>query len=301
MNPGLVNNDPEITPPVDSPVSSILFLVYSRSTLIIFCVLAVGKYSPSLHFPMKILNWPLPALLAWGLSWLLFSLLLTLSVPNAWALIGATLLSVLLSALGSTLWRRCLIVLGFPLSQLLMTTTTLSMPPLAWFCLLILIALVYPLNAWSDAPLFPTPSRALLKMPDHAQLPLKAHILDAGCGLGDGLQALRAAYPSAMYFGIEMSWLLRLFCALRCPWAKIRQGNIWLADWKTYDLVYMFQRPESMPHAVEKATRELNAGSWLVSLEFEARDLNPTAVAYGADGRPVWMYRAPFEARISGP
>jgi len=250
---------------------------------------------------MKILNWPLPALLAWGLSWLFFSFLQTLGTPNAWALIGATLLSVLLSALGSTLWRRCLIVLGFPMSQFLLTSATLSMPPIAWLVLLILIVLVYPLNAWSDAPLFPTPSRALLQMPEHVHLPDQARILDAGCGLGDGLKALRSAYPDADYFGLEMSWLLRVFCALRCPWAKIRQGNIWLADWHSYDVVYMFQRPESMPNAVEKASAELKKGCWLVSLEFEARTLIPTAVVYGSDGRPVWMYRAPFIEKTSSP
>jgi hypothetical protein len=50
-----------------------------------------------------------------------------------------------------------------------------------------------------------------------------------------------------------------------------------------------------MPRAIEKASTELKAGSWLVSLEFEARQLKPSAVVYGEDGRPVWMYRAPFK------
>ena len=246
---------------------------------------------------MKIAIWPLPALLAWTLSWVLFTALQSLEVPQGWSLVGATLLSVLLSALGSTLWRRCLIVLGFPLSQLLMNSASLSMPPVVWLSLLILIALVYPLNAWSDAPLFPTPSRALEEMPEHIELSAHARILDAGCGLGDGLKALHKAYPHAQCFGLEMSWLLRLFCALRCPWATIRQGNIWLADWSRYDLVYLFQRPESMPKAVDKSSLELKHGAWLVSLEFEARDLQATAVVYGSDGRPVWMYQAPFVAK----
>jgi hypothetical protein len=57
----------------------------------------------------------------------------------------------------------------------------------------------------------------------------------------------------------------------------------------------MFQRPESMPKAVEKAAAELKPGAWLVSLEFEARLITPDAVVCGADGRPVWMYRAPFK------
>jgi hypothetical protein len=246
---------------------------------------------------MKLLRWPIPALVAWVMSWLFYFFLQSLGISDSWALIGGTLLSVLLSALGSNLWRRCLIVLGFPLSQLLLTSASVSMPPLAWFLLLVLIVLVYPLNAWSDAPLFPTPSKALLEIPEHIHLEAGAQILDAGCGLGDGLKALKSAYPEAMFFGLEMSWLLRVFCAMRCPWAKIRQGNIWLAHWHSYDMVYLFQRPESMPHAVKKAAAELKRGSWLVSLEFEARELNPTAVVYGSDGRPVWMYQIPFNQK----
>jgi len=243
---------------------------------------------------MKILIWPLPALLSWGLSWGLFLLLLSVLDSNVWAFLGATVLSVSLTALGSTLWRRFLILVGFPLSQLLLTQTSQTLPPLAWLGLVLLIAAVYPLNAWSDAPLFPTPSKALTQIPDHIKLFDGAKILDAGCGLGDGLKALRAAFKNCVFYGLEMSWPLRFFCALRCPWASIRQGNIWLAQWAPYDMVYMFQRPESMPKAVEKAAAELKAGAWLVSLEFEARLLKPQAVVYGADGRPVWMYRAPF-------
>ena len=113
---------------------------------------------------MKILTWPLPALLAWGMSWGLFSLLLSLFGSNEWALLGATVLSVVLTTLGTTLWRRFLIVVGFPLSQLLLIQASWTLPPLAWLGLVILIALVYPLNAWSDAPLFPTPSKALLSL-----------------------------------------------------------------------------------------------------------------------------------------
>ncbi len=192
--------------------------------------------------------------------------------------------------------RKALILLGFPLSMLA-SSSTLSMPPLGWLALLGLIVLVYPRKAWGDAPLFPTPKKALRELPGHIALPAGARILDAGSGLGDGLLALRDAYPRADLNGIEMSWPLRILSALRCGFARIRQGDIWLADWRSYDLVYLFQRPESMPRAVEKAQAELRRGAWLVSLEFEARELIPSAVIYGRDGRPVWLYQLPFKRR----
>ncbi|MEI6204188.1 MAG: esterase-like activity of phytase family protein [Enhydrobacter sp.] len=121
-----------------------------------------------------------------------------------------------------------------------------------------------------------------------------ALVLDAGCGLGHALVALRRAYPKAQLHGIEWSWPLRALCALRCPWARVRQGDIWRADWGPYDLVYLFQRPESMPRAVRKARAEMRPGSWLVSLEFEARQIGPHQVLRDGDAKPVWLYRAPF-------
>ena len=139
---------------------------------------------------------------------------------------------------------------------------------------------------------------ASLALPDTVELGYKARILDAGSGMGDGLIALKQAYPRADLNGLEMSWPLRLLSALRCPWARIRQGDIWIADWRSYDMVYMFQRPESMPRAVEKAEAELRPGAWLVSLEFEARDIVPVAVIEGKDSRPVWIYQLPFKRRV---
>jgi hypothetical protein len=52
-----------------------------------------------------------------------------------------------------------------------------------------------------------------------------------------------------------------------------------------------------MPRAVEKAEGELRRGAWLVSLEFEARELVPSAILTCRDGRPVWMYQIPFKRR----
>ena len=212
------------------------------------------------------------------------------------ALSVATVLGVLLSVFAGTFWRRVAVAAGFPLSLLL--SGAVSLPAWAWLLPLVIVALVYPMNAWRDAPLFPTPAEALAGVAISAPLKPGASILDAGCGLGHGLRALRSAYPEATLYGIEWSWPLRALTALLCPWAKIRQGDMWAADWSTHDMVYLFQRPETMPRAVEKAASELRAGAWLASLEFPAEDLQATAVLRTVEGKPVWLYRAPFQ-RIS--
>lgn len=235
------------------------------------------------------LPWPLPALLSWGLCWLALSLLLRAGLTVTDALAASTLLGVLLSLLGQSWWRRLFIGFGYPLSLLLMGG--LSIPPWGWLLPLALLALIYPLNAWRDAPLFPTPPDALHELPGVAPLEPGARVLDAGCGLGHGLEALRQAYPLAELHGIEWSRPLAWLCARRCPWAQVARGDIWKADWSGYDLVYLFQRPESMPRAIAKARAELKAGAYLVSLEFEAQGWAPLAKLEGAHGKPVWVYR----------
>jgi hypothetical protein len=230
--------------------------------------------------------------LAWASAWAIYYLLPHWGLSSELTLGVSCALGIVLSVAGATWWRRIMIGLGFPLSMLLANAATV--PAWAWLLPLLVLLLVYPLNAWRDAPLFPTPNHALKDLPAHVQLAQDAMILDAGCGLGDGLIALRLAYPSSRLDGLEWSWPLRAACAMRCPWARVRQGDIWKADWSAYELVYLFQRPESMARAAVKAMAELKPGCWLVSLEFEACDLSPHARLEAPDGRPVWVYKMPL-------
>jgi SAM-dependent methyltransferase len=236
--------------------------------------------------------------LVWVLAWALFLVRSFFGISAELAVGLVSMLGVFASLLGNTWWRRVMIGLGFPLSLLL--TQSANLPAWIWLVPLLALLLIYPLNAWRDAPLFPTPSDALNGLAAHASLVPGALILDAGCGLGDGLKALRGAYPASQFTGIEWSWPLRALCALSCPWAKVRQGDIWAADWSSFDMVYLFQRPESMPRAEAKARAELKSGAWLVSLEFEARTMQAHAVLQTVKGKPVWVYRAPFQIAQAG-
>lgn len=257
--------------------------------------------------------WPLSALLAWLLAWGL-CLALRASQAPLWANLALpSLLGVVMGlwpALAATRWRTVFVAAGFPLSVLAMALTQgaailgqasgagAQEAPSAWVWLipLALLLLAYPVRAWRDAPLFPTPPGALDELPRHVTLPPGALVLDAGCGLGDGLRALHSAYPQATCHGTEWSWPLALLCRLRCPWARVRRGDLWAQDWSGFALVYLFQRPESMPQALAKARAQMRPGSWLVSLEFEAHDAQGRAPMASHrlsldGGRPVWIYR----------
>lgn len=241
--------------------------------------------------------WPLPALIAWGLAWGAYRGLAWGGAPLQLAA-GCGVLAGLAAAIvgGGTPWRRVFIGAGFPLSLLGSGLVTGSAAML-WLVAALGLLLLYPLRSWRDAPLFPTPDGALTGLDERIVVSSGARIVDAGCGLGAGLIELRRVFPAARIEGLDWSWPLVIACRLRCRDALIRRADIWRADWSGYRLVYLFQRPESMPRAVEKAARELRPGAWLVSLEFPAGGLRPTACIEPLPGKPVWLYRAPF-ARV---
>ena len=247
-------------------------------------------------------RWPLPAVLAWSFCWAALLGLRSLGLAPWAALALACALGLACALAGSTRWRRAFIALGFPLSVALsgFASGASLAPGWVWLPPLLLLLLLYPLNAWRDAPLFPTPANALRELPNFAPLEPDDLVLDAGCGLGDGLKALRQAYPGCSMHGVEWSWPLRAACALRCPWARVRQGDLWRADWSGYALVYLFQRPESMARAAHKARTEMRPGSWLVSLEFEAQELVAKARLQTPDGRALWLYQIPAPTGSDG-
>jgi SAM-dependent methyltransferase len=224
-----------------------------------------------------------------------FRLLVASGVPPWLGLLAGTALGLACSLLAASRLRALVVAAGFPLS-LLASGLAGALPAWAWLLPLALLLLLYPRQAWRDAPLFPTPPGALDGMSLAVPLPPAARVLDAGCGLGHGLRALRRAYPRARLEGVEWSWPLALLARRRCPQAEVRRADLWAGSWAAYDLVYLFQRPESMPRALAKARAEMRAGAWLASLEFEAAGWQPQQVLRCPDGRPLWLYRLPLRA-----
>ena len=247
--------------------------------------------SPAAHATRLRLPWPLPALLAWAGGWVAWAAAAAAAgAPAAWALLAGVLAGCALAWPCGSAWRRGLAAAGFPLSAAVLGPAS-AWPAWAWLLLLLPLLGLYPLRAWRDAPFFPTPTAALRGLAELVAAPPPRRVLDAGCGLGHGLAALRRAWPLARLEGVEQSALLWAVAALRCPWARVRRGDMWAGDWSHLDLVYLFQRPESMARAWQKAQAELRSGAWLVSLEFAVPGAEPVACLQGPDRRPVWVYR----------
>lgn len=236
--------------------------------------------------------WPLPALAAWAMAWAVHASVMHREWPPLIGLgAGVAITGVWAWFVGSR-WRRLIVLAGFPLSVLLLARP--EIPAWAWGVAALPLWVLYPKRAWQDAPLFPTPAEALEGLawgwPDDPP----RRILDAGCGLGHGLHALRAQWPKAELHGIEWSATWAWLARRRCPFATVTRGDMWEADWSGYDLVYVFQRPESMARVLAKAEAELAPGSWLVSLEFDLpADLErrPDFSVQSRPGKPVMAWR----------
>jgi len=236
--------------------------------------------------------WPLPALLAWAIAWAVHAMVLKVAGAPL-ALLAGALAGLTLAWPARTAWRRTIAGAGFPLSALTLGALP-ALPAPWWLAALAPLALLYPLRAWRDAPFFPTPRRALEGLGDWIQ-PAPRRVLDAGCGLGHGLAALRRLWPEATFHGIEWSRPLAWAARRRCRFAHVARGDMWAASWAGHDLVYVFQRPESMARVWAKASAELGRGAWLVSLEFAVPGVAPTARLHGA--RTVWLYRIGAELK----
>jgi len=243
------------------------------------------------------LPWPLPALLVWSGGWVLWPGLAHAGMAPAWAF-GLALVASTAAALACAgRWRRGIAAAGFPLSALALGAAG-ALPPWVWLLLLLPVLALYPVRAWRDAPLFPSPPDALAGLDAVVGVPLRVH--DAGCGLGHGLLALQRLWPQARCSGVEWSPLLALAARWRCRAAQtpalVKRGDMWAASWADYDLVYLFQRPESMARAFDKARAEMAPGAWLVSLEFPVPTEVPAACLQGEGRRPLWVYQ-PVPAR----
>ena len=134
-------------------------------------------------------------------------------------------------------WRRTLVTLGFPLSVL---AGGAAVPAWGWLLALAPPMLAYPLRAWRDAPFFPTPLQALDGLDKLISLAPEAQVLDAGCGIGHGLAALRRVWPGARCHGVEWSRPLAWLAARRCRWARVTRADMWGSRWCSFELVYLF-------------------------------------------------------------
>ena len=177
------------------------------------------------------LVWPLPAVLGWILGCLVHLQARAEGADTAQAMLWAMVATGVPALAAGSRWRAALVLLGTPV-LLALSGAAHELPTWVWLLPVALLMWAYPMSSWRDAPFFPTRQGALAGLPKVLRLGSHATVLDAGCGLGHGLKALRAAFPQARVRGVERSLPLSWFCRRLCPWAEVRRGDMWAQSWR---------------------------------------------------------------------
>src|SRR4029450_12872983 len=99
--------------------------------------------------------WPLPAFAVWAGAWGAFAIVAALGASRPLAFVAPAALGAGIALVAATPWRRGFVAAGFPLSFLALAAPG-APPGWLWLVPLAALALLYPLRAWRDAPLFPT-------------------------------------------------------------------------------------------------------------------------------------------------
>jgi len=196
--------------------------------------------------------------------------------------------------LGLARWWR-VIQLLFPIAVL--AASALRLPPWIFLVLFLLLLGWYWSTFRTQVPYYPS-NEAVWRAVE-ALLPRDRalRVIDVGSGLGGMAMHLASARPRADVAGIELApvpWLVStLRAALRGNRARFTRGDYDDLDFGRYDLVFAYLSPAAMPSLWDKARREMQPGSMLVSYEFEIPAGQSVKTIHATEGGPLlylWQF-----------
>lgn len=180
-----------------------------------------------------------------------------------------------------------------------MGASALHIPPVWYFGLFVVLAIVYGSHFRSQVPLFlsnSTTEQTLLGLIPSGK-PMR--FLDFGSGLGGVVRAVAAQRPLIQCDGVEGAMgpaLLARLLALGRRNCDLRWGDFWKTDLSGYDIVYAFLSPVPMPAVWEKACREMKPDTLLISNSFPVPGVKPVRTVQVNDRRStrLYVYRIPL-------
>lgn len=132
----------------------------------------------------------------------------------------------------------------------------------------------------SQVPFFPSRPIVWQKVNELIPRNRSLRMIDIGSGLGDLSMHIAKAKSKSQIEGIEIAplpWLISSVRArLRRSTATFRLGSYHDLDFADYDLVFAYLSPAAMPALWQKAQQDMQAGSLLVSYEFDIPGVPPT-------------------------
>jgi SAM-dependent methyltransferase len=167
----------------------------------------------------------------------------------------------------------------------------------------LLFVLVFGPTVRSRVPLFLSNEKTIqaisefLSVEVFAQVP-QARVLDFGSGTGGMPIGLAKRHPGQQFDGIEAAWLPYIRSRLQAAGISnvhLMRGNFWDLDLSPYAVVYAFLSTEPMPKLWQKACREMQSGTILISNSFRVPDVAPSQVLQVDDERQteLLVYRIP--------
>ncbi len=199
---------------------------------------------------------------------------------------------VLAMYFASAPWWRVMHLLFAPA---LVLGLALEVPPLFSLALLLALVGVYWSSYRNQVPLYLSGVAAWREIA--LLLPARpgVRVIDVGSGLGGLVGFLDHNCPGVKVDGIEsapLPWL----------WSRVRQnlqgwkgcliwGDMWKLDLAGYDVVHAYLSPVPMPGLWQKASREMSAGSLLVSHSFPVPHIVPMLVRTLPNQCSIYVYR----------
>lgn len=188
----------------------------------------------------------------------------------ALALIQGGLAALLGRLLGMEAWWLPINALFVPG---LLGMLSLGLPPLFWLAAFAAFASVFWGVSRNRVPLFFSSRAASTSLAGLLPRNHGFRFIDLGCGLGGVMNSLESARAQGSYEGIEAAPLPFVLSWLRARLGRrsyrVRWGDFGSLDLGQYDVVYAYLSPAAMTGLWEKASREMRAGSLLVSNTFE--------------------------------
>jgi SAM-dependent methyltransferase len=228
-----------------------------------------------------------------GLVYLLATLGLQPGLPDA-AIVQGVVASLLTVRWGLASWWR-LIQLVFPMA--LLGASALSLPPLFYLLIFIVLVGLYWSTYRTQVPLYPSNPAVWRAVVDELPPGGALRLIDIGSGMGGMTLHLAQARPDAEVTGIELAPLPWLYSAVRAALtgsrARFVRGDYEQLDFADFDMVFAYLSPAVMSGLWAKAAAEMRPGALLISYEFEIPACPPVKTIVTTEHGPslyVWRF-----------
>jgi hypothetical protein len=151
----------------------------------------------------------------------------------------------------------------------------------------------------TQVPFFP--SRPIVWQSIEKLIPLHKplRLIDIGSGLGDMSMHMAKVRPDCQIEGIEIAPLPWLISVVRAKFkqssAVFKIGDYQALNFADYDVIFAYLSPAAMVALWDKASKEMQPGSLLISLEFEIPNIKPAKIITNDGHCPtiyVWQINA---------